>query len=349
MRANFIINILATLILCASISIVQAQSSTSSIDPEREGIVMFKSGAVTPPPDRTMGQPDEFLIPSQALRQILLNANVEAISRLMPNFHPQDRFAVSRTGQEVELTDWTNVYVVRLPDTVAREDVILKLQDRPEVVYAEINGRGRPDVEPNDEFFDLQWALKNDGSAEHGSGTADADIDADEAWDIATGSSNVEIGIVDNGMDTNHEDFTGRVTGDAGDFSSHGTGVAGVAAAQGNNGIGIAGVAWNVDIINEDYGAASDADFAAALCSAANRGADVINNSWKLVPVGRFSTTVRLAFADVYKLDRVAVASMGNQGGEVIQYPVPSVRELLPSGRQRMKTKKRNIPVQVPG
>lgn len=80
-------------------------------------------------------------------------------------------------------------------------------------------------------------------------------------------------------------------------------------------------MAWNVGIINEDYGAASDADFAAAVRSAANRGADVINNSWKLTPVGRYSTAVRLAFADVYKLNRAAVASMGNQGDEVIQYP----------------------------
>ncbi len=63
--------------------------------------------------------------------------------------------------------------------------------------------------------------------------------------------------------------------------------------------------------------------------SAANRGADVINNSWKLTysdgTAGRFSTIVRIAFADVYKQNRVAVASMGNQfanmGENAVQYP----------------------------
>ncbi|MFH1942149.1 MAG: S8 family serine peptidase [bacterium] len=178
---------------------------------------------------------------------------------------------------------------------------------------------------PNDQFFTRQWALKNDGATYQGSGTPGADIKANLAWDIVTGSSTVKIGIVDIGMQANHPDFNGRVTGDAGDNSGHGTVVAGIAAAQGNNGIGIAGVAWNVGIINEDYGSnysASDADIAAAVRSASNRGAQVINNSWRLKdPIGRYSTTVRLAFSDIYKLNRTAVAAMGNEYSELAVYP----------------------------
>lgn len=309
------------LLLCIFTGMAFGQSS----HPDREIIIRFKNGAVTPPQGRTSGTLSEFDIPSQALRQILQNANVALISRLMADFRPGDQFIVTRTGETVELTDWTDVYVVLLPSTQLRDTLQVALSRREELAYVEPNGRGGPDLVPNDTHFNEQWALKNDGTTAQGSGTAGADIKATQAWDIATGSSTVKIGIVDGGMQTNHPDFTSRVTGDAGDSDDHGTAVTGIAAAQGNNGTGIAGVAWNVGIINEDYGAASDADFANAVRSASNRGAQIINNSWKLVygdgTVGRWSATVRAAFTDVYKANRVAVASMGNQSGEVVQYP----------------------------
>ncbi|MDI6804351.1 MAG: S8 family serine peptidase [Bacteroidota bacterium] len=198
------------------------------------------------------------------------------------------------------------------------ENLTSVLTNNTNVIYAEPHGYGAPDSDPNDQHFSKQWALKNTGE---GGGTIDADIDADEAWDITTGSSDIKIGIIDDGMQTDHPDFIGRVTGDLGDNSRHGTVVAGIAAAQGNNNIGIAGVAWNVGIINEDFGNYTDAEFTDAVRSASQRGSHVINNSWRLIPTGRYSQTVRLAFADAYKLNIVATASMGNQYVNVIQYP----------------------------
>lgn len=207
----------------------------------------------------------------------------------------------------VELTDWTNVYLVRLPAAQDRPSLLDALSNKPEVIYAEPNGRGEHDGSPfipNDEDFPKQWNMNNTGAAEQGGGTPDADIDAPEAWKIMTGSSAIKIAIVDNGMRTNHADFAGRVTGDTGD-----------------NTIGVAGVAWNVAIINEDFGAASDADFINAVNSAVARGADVMNNSWHLNPIGRNSSAVQQAFVDAYNMNTVLVASMGNQQGNVIQYP----------------------------
>ena len=124
---------------CFQAATAYSQTEASSVDPEREIIVMFKSDAITPPSGRTRGRPDEFDIPSQALRQILRNANVQAISRLMPDFRPEDRFAVSRTGETVQLTDWTHVYVLLLPSAPAREGLRTALENRPGVLYAEIN------------------------------------------------------------------------------------------------------------------------------------------------------------------------------------------------------------------
>ncbi|WP_293080576.1 DUF4347 domain-containing protein, partial [Okeania sp. SIO3B5] len=51
---------------------------------------------------------------------------------------------------------------------------------------------------PNDQLFGLMWGLHNTGQT---GGTADADIDAPEAWDIQTGSNNVVVGVIDTGID----------------------------------------------------------------------------------------------------------------------------------------------------
>ena len=123
---------------------------------------------------------------------------------------------------------------------------------------------------PNDPRFGDLWGLHNTGQA---GGTADADIDASEAWDITTGSSGVVVGIIDTGIEYTHEDLaaniwtnTGEVPGngldddgngyvddvygidayngdsDPMDDNNHGTHVAGTIGAVGNNGVGVAGV-----------------------------------------------------------------------------------------------------------
>ena len=102
MKRDLAFAILTTGIICCLSIFVYGQSETPSVDLEREIIVMFKAGVVTPPAGKVKGRPDEFNIPSQALRQILQDANVETLLRLMPDFRPEDRFAISRTGETVK-------------------------------------------------------------------------------------------------------------------------------------------------------------------------------------------------------------------------------------------------------
>ncbi|MEN6410272.1 MAG: S8 family serine peptidase, partial [Anaerolineaceae bacterium] len=119
-------------------------------------------------------------------------------------------------------------------------------------------------ITPNDPFFnnlDDTWAYNNTGVFGE---TADADIDAPEAWGYTTGSSSVIVAIVDSGIDTTHPEFSGRLLPgmhyyhlnstsysdtNVTDENGHGTHVAGIAAAAGNNGIGGVGVAWQVRIL----------------------------------------------------------------------------------------------------
>lgn len=165
--------------------------------------------------------------------------------------------------------------LIELP---AGKDEILTIEDLsklPFVVAAEPNMVTRVDLEPNDPYFQgtnpatypYQWALKNIGQTPP-TGTNDADIDAPEAWNISTGSSDVIIAILDTGIpmqngslshpdldDPNKiiigRDFIETLPSDTTvrDDAGHGTHVAGIAAAESNNGTGIAGVAWNCKIM----------------------------------------------------------------------------------------------------
>ena len=101
-------------------------------------------------------------------------------------------------------------------------------------------------VIPNDEFFSLQWGLYVPGT--HPDSIL-SDIRAPEAWDIFKGSPDVKVGVIDEGVNWEHEDLIGRVeSGDRNFVGSHGTHVAGIIAANTNNTIGIAGVDWHAKI-----------------------------------------------------------------------------------------------------
>lgn len=167
--------------------------------------------------------------------------------------------------------------LIELPagkDELITIDELIKL---PFVSFAEPNMVTSVFLEPNDPYFQgtspatypHQWALKNTGQTPP-TGTNDADIDANDAWSISTGSSNVIIAILDTGIPMQNGSLSHPDLNDANkvilgpdyidspgsaeyqegvrDRYGHGTHVAGIATAESNNGTGIAGVAWNCKI-----------------------------------------------------------------------------------------------------
>ena len=72
------------------------------------------------------------------------------------------------------------------------------------VAYFEADSTVQGQVIPNDSFFGDQVGLLNSGA--NGT-TSDADIDADEAWNISTGSSSVVVSVIDSGVDYTHPDL----------------------------------------------------------------------------------------------------------------------------------------------
>ncbi|MEL7534983.1 MAG: S8 family serine peptidase, partial [Bacteroidota bacterium] len=176
-----------------------------------------------------------------------------------------------------------HIYLFRYDEALAGNVSLAQILQIEGVNWVQYNhyldSRGSTATIPNDTQFSSQWNFDNTGQ---NGGTADADVDAVEAWDLSTGglSSNGDslvIAIVDDGFDLGHtdlkywknrqeipnngldddnngyiDDYDGwNGVSSSGTITSaqHGTHVAGIAAAQGNNSIGVSGVNWGLQIM----------------------------------------------------------------------------------------------------
>ncbi|MDR2586476.1 MAG: S8 family serine peptidase [Prevotellaceae bacterium] len=260
-------------------------------------------------------------IKSQQLRATLTAINVNSIARAFPDWIAADSIVYSERGERVRRPEFHRVFTLSFDSEQDADEAIRKLSDLPAVVYAEKNTGAICVLDNDPQYLDgTQWHLKNDGR--HG-GIVGADIRAEQAWDIFTGSSNITIAIIDDGVEVNNIEFLGKASGDQQlGNSSHGTRVAGVAAALANNAIHGRGLDWNARIRSyrvQDNGIYNgDAAAAAKVMDAVNQGCQILNNSWS---IPGYSTTLGQAFAYAYKMDRVSIATMGNSGNMQTRYP----------------------------
>ncbi|MCL4176341.1 MAG: S8 family serine peptidase [Verrucomicrobia bacterium] len=190
---------------------------------------------------------------------------------------------------------------------------IARLRDSGLFLYVEPSPVLRPTRDPNDaRYLDgTLWGLRNIGVL---GGIVGADINARQAWDITTGSTNVIVAVNDTGIRYTHQDLAAQMwrnsgeiagdgedndgngyvddvfganilddTGDPMDFDDHGTHVAGTIGAAANNGHPHVGVAWQVQLMGvrwlSSLGGSTD-DSIAALEYAAANGARIVNGSY---------------------------------------------------------------------
>ena len=191
---------------------------------------------------------------------------------------------------------------------------IAELQSSGWFLYVETDRAITLYATPSDAAFQdgRLWGLLNDGQ---NGGVEDADVDAEEAWDITTGNRQIIVSVIDTGVRYNHvdlvnqmwvnedeipgnsidDDFDGWVDnihgidaadndGDPDDpiFMGHGTHCAGTIGAEANNGEPLVGVAWDVTLMACKIfggGGFSSAAMTSVEFSVEN-GATVANCSW---------------------------------------------------------------------
>jgi subtilisin family serine protease len=251
-------------------------------------------------------EPDSSERPSYAPGELLVKHKSSVRAAATQYYRTQWDISTLRTFRAI------GAQRVKLPKGMTVEAALEIYLEDPDVEYAEPNYYRYTCEIPDDTDFDLLWGLHNTG--QYVNGTIDVDIDAPEAWDITTGSSDIVIAVVDTGVDYRHPDLSDNMWSNTGetddgidddgngyvddvrgwdfmsndsdpmDLNGHGTHVSGIAAAKGNNATGIAGVSWTARIMPLRFldadGVGTVADEISAIDYAIANGAHIINASF---------------------------------------------------------------------
>lgn len=223
-------------------------------------------------------------------------------------------FAENENLTIVDILSDSNISVVVSADDASVEETIEAIKDSPEVEYVEPNYiRSISVISTDDTYKDDQWALNNTGqSVNNAIGTADADINAPEAWIISEGeNADIIVAVIDSGVDYSNPDLANQMWDGSScvdennvaisegcnhgyDFANnditplpeaasstpyHGTHVAGIIAAQKNNATGTIGIAPRSKIMAIRFGL-DVASEVRAIDFARLNGAKIINASF---------------------------------------------------------------------
>lgn len=248
----------------------------------------------------------------------------------------------------VEYFSQVGIGVVKLAkptDPKTLKDLIAKLAADPGIAYAEPDSRlsvdtpaANPSLVPNDPLYPQLWGMHR--------------IGAEIAWETTTDSNGIVVGVIDTGVDYNHEDLSGNMWTNPGeipgngldddgngyiddiygidcanddsdpwDDHEHGSHCAGTIGGVGNNGVGVAGVNWNTQIMALKFldsgGSGWSSDAVECLNYAVDmkqRGVDVrlTSNSWG---GGPYEQSLYDAIAASGQEDMLFVAAAGNDYG----------------------------------
>ncbi len=238
-----------------------------------------------------------------------------------------------------------NVYKIEFTNKKQVEQLQTQLKELDFVEYSEKFPVFKSNAIPNDPAVKNNhlWFLET--------------VKAYDAWDIAQGSSDVVVAVVDDAVKITHEDLKGSVWINKNEISNngidddnngyvddrvgwdgahndnnpnpvsnasqyymgHGTHVAGTAAAQTNNGRGIASIAHNVKLMacKSSNNVGLYGVFEALEYAIVNN-ADVINCSWG----GKNGSTIlEELVAEAVKRDIILVAAAGNENTSLPSFP----------------------------
>jgi subtilisin family serine protease len=236
---------------------------------------------------------------------------------------------------------------------------IQALRNSGQFEYVEPDYTVRASLQPTDSRFQdgTLWGLRNLGG---GGGVIGADINAEQAWNITTGSTNVIVAVIDTGVRYTHQELAAQMwrnpgesgggkesngidddangyiddvfginsitgSGDPFDDNDHGTHCSGTIGAQADGGGGHVGVAWKVQIMALKFlsagGGGQTSDALECLNYAVAKGAKISNNSWG---GGPFSQALFDALVAARSAGHLFIAAAGNEGSDndvFLSYP----------------------------
>lgn len=229
-----------------------------------------------------------------------------------------------------------HVFKMKVPAGMDPVDYCNQLRQTSEdIEYADPIVMYVPLSTPSDALISNQFYLDN--------------IKAFDAWDITKGDDDITIGIIDSGIDLDHEDIVNNLwlntddpvdgidndnNGYVDDYTgydfadddtdpsiqngNHGMIVAGIAGASTNNGTGIAGLGYNTKVAAlkgfKSSNGSSNGLYDAIIYAAEN-GFDVANLSWGRMGIPLQSEQDIINYAAIDH-DMILVAAAGNEGGK---------------------------------
>ncbi|HET9218437.1 MAG TPA: Ig-like domain-containing protein [Terriglobia bacterium] len=209
------------------------------------------------------------------------------------------------------------MYVAEVP-VEATETIITNLQKDPNVERVEIEQSRKVSAVPTDALYSTQWSLSK--------------IKWDEVYGNVSPIAQVDIAVLDTGIDASHPDLIGAIGPGTSfvdssqgrtDLNGHGTWVSGIVAGRTNNFDGIAGVAYsNVQILPVKVlnaaGEGQDSDIISGIMWAVDRRASVILMAFSNPG---FSQNLQDAIDYAWSEGIVLVAASGNDNSSAPAFP----------------------------
>lgn len=255
---------------------------------------------------------------------------------------------VKEYGKAFRSKEMSSVYLLALNrnDDKLLDRLITALSEATYIEYAERVPIYKLFYTPNDPMYSTQWNLVK--------------IQADLAWNLGQGCTNVKVAVIDDGFLLNHEDLVNQwyintveivgngidedgngyiddwrgwdaanndndpsATSPTNSYFTHGTHVAGIVAAQTNNSKGIASIGYNCKLIPVKIGNSSNSSLTGAL-----QGLDYAINASGCDIInmswggGGWSATYQAMFNIAKTKGIICVAAAGNSNANVSPSPI---------------------------
>lgn len=269
-----VLRTLAAILACLAVCMWPGDSARSVCSEPIPGValVRFASGETSLPGSQTLAPIEDVTFATSAVEDSLVEWRVTDLELLAPLWS-----GLSQGALEAGLVDFSQVYMVSVPDTTDIDSLVTKLGTLGEVRAAQPMYAATT-FAIDDPDYPQQWHLEN--TEQDPLALPDVDLDAESAWETTLGDPSVIIHVLDTGVE--HSDITESLPAShdchPASFQFHGTNVAGIVAANPNSSH-TRGVAPNTQIGDIRLDPDSEGALSCGLMNAANRGARVANMS----------------------------------------------------------------------